>query len=97
MAVPKRKVSKQRKHKRAANWKLVTPTLVECPQCHELKLAHHVCKNCGTYNGKTVIEKRKRNKAQLSRKSGGPSPELPGVTQYLIFLTNSPQVSFLSL
>lgn len=71
MAVPKRKVSKQRKHKRAANWKLVTPTLVECPQCHELKLAHHVCKNCGTYNGKTVIEKRKRNKAQLSRKAAG--------------------------
>ena len=58
MAVPKRQVSKQRKHKRAANWKLVTPTLVECPQCHELKLAHHVCKNCGTYNGKTVIEKK---------------------------------------
>lgn len=55
MAVPKSKVSKQRKHKRAANWKASAPTLAECPQCHELKLAHRVCKNCGYYDGKEVV------------------------------------------
>ena len=43
MAVPKGKTSKQRKHARAANWKAAAPTLVECPQCHELKVPHKVC------------------------------------------------------
>jgi len=55
MAVPKRKSSKQRRNKRRANWKLTAPNLVECPQCHALKLSHRVCKDCGTYNGKEVI------------------------------------------
>jgi len=56
MAVPKRKVSKQRKHTRAANWKLVRPTMVECPNCHEYKLAHRVCNHCGMYDGKQIVE-----------------------------------------
>lgn len=56
MAVPKRKVSKQRRNTRAANWKLETPNLVECSQCHELKLQHKVCKSCGYYDKKQVID-----------------------------------------
>ena len=56
MAVPKRKVSKQRKRNRAANWKASAPTLVECPQCHEQKVAHKVCDACGYYDGKQVVE-----------------------------------------
>lgn len=56
MAVPKRKTSKARKAKRRANWKLVIPGLVECPQCHTLKLPHRVCKECGYYNGKEVLK-----------------------------------------
>ena len=55
MAVPKRKTSKQRKHKRAANWTASAPTLVECPQCHELKLSHQACKKCGYYDGEQVV------------------------------------------
>ena len=56
MAVPKGKVSKARRNSRRANWKLSLPTIVECPQCHEMKLAHHVCKNCGYYNGREVLK-----------------------------------------
>ncbi len=56
MAVPKRKTSKQRKHTRAANWTASSASLVECPQCHELKVAHKVCENCGYYDGKQVAE-----------------------------------------
>ena len=48
MAVPKRKTSKARRDsRRANNFKLETPNLVECPKCHELKLPHVVCKKCG--------------------------------------------------
>ena len=57
MAVPKRKVSKARRDKRRSNvWKLEQPALAACPKCGELKAPHKVCPNCGTYNGKTVIE-----------------------------------------
>ena len=56
MAVPKRKTSKARRDsRRAANWKLSMPGIVECPQCHKPKLAHRVCKACGYYDGKQVI------------------------------------------
>ena len=55
MALPKGKISKARKHSRQANWKLSAPAIVECPQCHEMKLAHRVCKKCGYYNGRQVI------------------------------------------
>ncbi len=56
MAVPKGKVSKARRNSRRANWKLSLPGIAECPQCHEMKLTHRVCKNCGYYNGKQVLK-----------------------------------------
>ena len=56
MAVPKRKVSKARRDKRRSSvWKLEAPTLVACPKCGAYHLPHRVCKQCGTYNGKTVL------------------------------------------
>ncbi|MGM9572690.1 MAG: 50S ribosomal protein L32, partial [bacterium] len=41
--------------KRRTHWKIEGPTVVECPQCHQPKLPHHVCKECGYYNGKAVL------------------------------------------
>jgi large subunit ribosomal protein L32 len=62
MAVPKRKVSKQRGNKRfASNYKATMPTLVECPQCLERKQSHKVCPHCGYYNGKAVVEHNEEN------------------------------------
>ena len=55
MAVPKRKMSKARRDRRRANWKLSFPVMVECLQCHELKMPHRVCTECGYYDGKQVI------------------------------------------
>lgn len=57
MAVPKRKTSKQRKHKRRTHWKLTVPGLVSCPQCQEPKLSHHVCVHCGYYKGREAVVK----------------------------------------
>lgn len=63
MAVPKHKTSKARRNTRhSANSVAVAPTLVECPKCHEMKIAHNVCKKCGTYKGETVIEKKEEKK-----------------------------------
>ena len=56
MAHPKIKTSKGRRdQRRAQNFKLSMPGIVECPQCHEFKLAHRVCKNCGYYNNTKVV------------------------------------------
>jgi len=56
MAVPKRKISKQRKNKRRTHYKLTAPGLVECSQCHSLKMSHRVCKECGYYDGKEIVK-----------------------------------------
>lgn len=57
MAVPKGKVSKARRDKRRANWKLEAPGMVKCPACGEMKLSHRVCSSCGDYKGRTVVAK----------------------------------------
>ena len=53
MAVPKRKVSKQRRDKRRSSvWKLETPDTAICPKCGAVRLPHRICKSCMTYNGR---------------------------------------------
>ena len=57
MAVPKGKVSRQRRDKRrSSHWKLEAPNVVKCPNCGAFKMPHRVCKACGMYNGRQVIE-----------------------------------------
>ena len=51
MAVPKHKASKKQTNSRFANWTAQSGAISECPQCHEMKLNHRVCKNCGYYDG----------------------------------------------
>jgi len=56
MGVPKRKTSKSKQRKRKATQKISSPTLAECPQCHNLKPPHNICPNCGYYKKRKVIE-----------------------------------------
>ncbi|WP_456398999.1 50S ribosomal protein L32 [Mesoaciditoga sp.] len=57
MAVPKKKPSKARtSRRRATYYKAIKVTTVKCPNCGEPMLPHHVCLNCGYYNGKQVLE-----------------------------------------
>ncbi|MBT6441442.1 MAG: 50S ribosomal protein L32 [Alphaproteobacteria bacterium] len=56
MAVPKRKVSRSRRDQRRAHDSLQPSNTVECDNCGELKLPHHVCKACGSYSGRDVKE-----------------------------------------
>ncbi|WP_036452201.1 50S ribosomal protein L32 [Mycoplasma buteonis] len=52
--VPKRKTSKQRKHKRQTHSALDLPNLVKCSNCTKLIEQHVVCRFCGFYKGKKV-------------------------------------------
>ena len=56
MPTPKRKTPKSKTSSRRSQWKTTAPTYAECPQCHQPKLPHRVCGNCGFYDGRQVIE-----------------------------------------
>ena len=60
MGCPARKMGKaSTRARRSQTFKASLPGIVECPQCHEMKLAHRVCKNCGFYKGKEVVASEK--------------------------------------
>ncbi len=54
MAVPKQKQSHSRTNKRRSTHRITPPALRACPQCHEPRLPHRVCPNCGHYKGEQV-------------------------------------------
>lgn len=56
MAVPKRKTGRMKTRSRRSSHVLEAPAKSTCPQCHEVKLPHRVCGNCGFYNGKEVVQ-----------------------------------------
>jgi large subunit ribosomal protein L32 len=58
MAVPKKRTSSARRDKRRAQHKAGQPSLHRCPRCHEPKLPHRMCANCGTYAGREVEDRR---------------------------------------
>jgi large subunit ribosomal protein L32 len=58
MGVPKRKVSHARQGERRSHLALTAPRLVECSHCHERKLPHRVCPNCGWYKGRLAVERK---------------------------------------
>jgi large subunit ribosomal protein L32 len=35
---------------------MVAPTLVKCSKCGELMVPHRVCKSCGSYNKKEILQ-----------------------------------------
>lgn len=56
MAVPKKRTSKQRKRKRRTHYKADPVAVNTCPKCGDPKRPHHVCRSCGEYGGKTVLQ-----------------------------------------
>lgn len=57
MAVPKRKASKARTRRREMiNSKLVPTSITECSNCGNSVMTHRVCRRCGFYKGKQVID-----------------------------------------
>ena len=62
MAVPRARISKQRRNKRrSSHWKLALPGLVKCPKCGEPVLSHRARKACGYYAGRQVIKVAEEN------------------------------------
>jgi large subunit ribosomal protein L32 len=55
MAVPRKKTTRSRRDMRRSHLALVATNVTECPNCGELKRAHHVCGSCGHYDGREVM------------------------------------------
>lgn len=62
MPNPKRKHSKSRTGNRRAHDHLSAPAVNTCPQCGEAVLPHRVCKNCGFYRGRKVMDGKQDEK-----------------------------------
>lgn len=57
MAHPKKRMSPVRTGNRRRNLGLDLPATVKCEQCGELKVKYQVCKACGQYRKRTVLDK----------------------------------------
>ena len=56
MGIQKRRRSRMHGRQRRMHWKAKAATLVECPQCHQLRRPHRVCATCGYYDGREVVK-----------------------------------------
>jgi len=70
MAVPKKKKSRAKVKSRRGTQALKTAKAVICEKCGSLKIPHSVCKVCGTYKGREVIDLEKRQKRKEKKLKG---------------------------
>jgi large subunit ribosomal protein L32 len=56
MAVPKKKTSQSRKNMRRSHHALAPNVVSACKNCGEPVAPHNICRACGSYNGRKVIE-----------------------------------------
>ena len=47
---------KEKRREEKGEGKMDVPNLVKCSKCGELMMPHRVCKNCGTYNKKAIVD-----------------------------------------
>ena len=73
MAVPRHHMAKGKQLRRRSHLALKPLKLVDCPQCKKKTLPHLVCKHCGFYRGKEVVnvlakELKKKEKIKKRQK-----------------------------
>lgn len=56
MPVPKQRHTKSRRNRRRSHQALSSPVVSLCPKCQSPIRPHHLCHNCGYYNGRQVID-----------------------------------------
>lgn len=56
MTVPPKRASSRARKTRASHFALKLKKTGKCPKCQKPILAHTVCKNCGFYKGRDVLQ-----------------------------------------
>ncbi|MCC5831820.1 MAG: 50S ribosomal protein L32 [Chlamydiales bacterium] len=57
MAVPRSRVSNQRKNTRRAHHAKKPKNAIACSNCGSQRLSHRICPSCGYYNNRSVMKK----------------------------------------
>ena len=65
MAVPKKRTGHSAQGHRRSNWKAVKQEITHCSNCGAAVLTHTVCTACGTYKGKPVSLKDRKDDAPV--------------------------------
>jgi len=69
MGVQQSRRSKSRTGRKRAVWlSTEKPNVMECPQCHAVKLPHRICLECGFYNGREVLAKNDQDPSVKGKK-----------------------------
>jgi len=84
MAVPKQRKTKSRRNSRRAHNALTKLAFAVCPKCGETVLPHTLCENCGTYQGRELVnvlaklqkrEKKEKQKELAEQEKGTSAPK----------------------
>lgn len=75
MTAPKQRHTKSRRDKRRQHFKLKRQIFSICPKCNSPILPHHMCPNCGYYQGREIInvlaklekKERKEKEKEMAR------------------------------
>lgn len=67
--VPKQRHTKSRRNKRRSQIFLHPASLTICPHCKKPTLPHTICKNCGYYQNKEVIDVLKKTEKKRKRRT----------------------------
>jgi large subunit ribosomal protein L32 len=83
MGVPRHKTTKSKKNQRRQHIFLKQPSLSVCPKCGKPVAMHTLCKNCGYYKGRMVIDvlkkldKKERKKKEKEMKEDKKAQDKP--------------------
>ncbi|MDP2650405.1 MAG: 50S ribosomal protein L32 [bacterium] len=53
---------------RRAHHSLKEPRLSTCPKCNAAHLRHRMCRECGTYRGRTVVDVAAKQESRMKRR-----------------------------
>lgn len=69
MAVPKKRTGHSAQGHRRSCWKAAKPELTRCSNCGAAVLTHTVCTSCGTYKGKPVSIKDRKDESSVKKET----------------------------
>jgi len=67
MSVQRQRSTKGRRDKKRKRFAITHKKTQVCPKCGSSKLPHQICKNCGYYKGKEIINTLKKTEKKKKK------------------------------